>query len=689
MQPPVARKIPHTHMIHGDKREDPYFWMRERDSDEVLEYLEAENAFTDANMAHTAEFQERLFEEIKGHIKQDDESVPQVDLDGWWYFTRRVEEKQYPIILRKPTRDSTEEHVLMDVNELGDEHEFVSLGDFEIPTGTSKLWYTVDLSGYRQYELRCRDLETGDEVCFKDSPDSIFGRITTFEFVEGRNDAIWFTVEDEDTKRSHQVYFWVLSESPRLIYEEKDERFNVGLSMSSDRTAIIMTSGSHTTTETYFADSDSVEGRLMLLYPRRQDIECYADRRNGRWYSMSNEGGRNFEILVGGEVLVPHDPEAIIEGMTLFKNHLVYATRKEGISSILVARFEADAVMEGEPRAFGIHPPQRVEFPEEAIDCGLGTNNLYDTDVIRVGYQSMVTAGVTYDCDLETLDLHELKRTEVLGGYEQENYVSERFHATAPDGEKIPITISRHVNTPVDGTAPMLLIGYGSYGLPYSIYFSHMRLLLLDRGFVFGIAHIRGGSEKGKRWHDEGRMFNKMNTFTDFIACAEHLIAKGYSAPDKLCIEGGSAGGLLVAAVTNMRPDLFRVVTAQVPFVDVLTTMLDNSMPLVVAEYEEWGDPHQAESYAYMKTYCPITNVAAKDYPTMLVRTSYNDSQVMFWEPAKYVAKLRDLKTDDNLLLFKCLMDDAGHGGKSGRYDAYRDAAFDYAFLFDQFGITE
>ena len=689
MQPPIARKAHHVHEEHGYEREDPYFWLREKDSEEVLAYLNAENAYTDHETVHTKAFQEALFEEIKGHIKQDDESVPQIAEDGWWYFTRRTEDKQYPVIIRKVERDADDEQVVLDLNVLGDEHEFVSLGDWDIPKGTNKLWYTVDLTGYRQYKLRCQDLDTGEVTEFSDGDDSIFNRITSFEFVEGRDDAMWFTVEDEETKRSHQVYFWFMSGSPKLVFQEEDERFNVGIRMTADREFITVLSASHTTSEVYFADARLTEARLLLLYKRQQDIEIYSDHRNGRWYSMVNDKGRNFRIVVGGggEELVPHDPEVMIEGFSLFKDHMVVATRKEGISSILVTKFMPKAVMDGEPEGSGILPLERIEFPEEVISCGIGTNNLMDTDTVRVGYGSMTTPGVTYDCDLDTLELTELKRQEVLGKYDPDDYVAKRIYATSPDGTTVPISITHRKDTPLDGSAPMYLTGYGSYGAPMPISFSYVRLSLLDRGFVYALAHIRGGGERGKAWHDDGRMLNKMNTFTDFIACAEQLVAEKFTSPKRLCIEGASAGGLLIGAVVNMRPDLFGCVITDVPFVDVLTTMLDSTMPLTVGEYEEWGDPNNDEDYEYIRQYCPITNVEAKVYPPMLVRTSYNDSQVMYWEPAKYVAKLRDLKTDDNTLLFKCLME-AGHGGKSGRYDAYRDAAFDLAFIFDQFGIS-
>jgi len=682
--PPTAPKRPHTHEIHGDRREDPYFWLREKDTQPVLDYLEAENEYAKNVMAKHAELQDTLFEELKTRIPQEDEGYPQLARDGWHYSWRINEGDSYPVRFR--TRGG-EEQVTINLNEIGKEHEFVSAGMYTIPKDTNLMWYTLDLAGYRQYELHARDIARNQELEFKELKNyDIFSRVVSFRMVEGRDDAMWIVVEDEETKRADSLYFWKLNgNGPKLIYREEDERFNVSLGMSSDYKHLLISIDSHVTSEVWVADAHSINPKIGLLIPRQQDRQIEADHFGDYWFLQINDTGRNFRLVrvpdtaidsASWEEILPHREDTLLEGFAIFENHMVVEERNE------IPKMYVYDLKDGE-----ISNRRQITFPEEMVEAELSWNPRTDTHMVRVTYQSTTTPRVLCDCDMNTMELAELRRQKMLGDYDPMRYISERVYATAPDGTQIPITVTRKKDTPVDGTAPAYLTGYGAYGISYELYFNVSMVSLLDRGFVTAIAHIRGGTEFGKPWHDGGRMENKMNTFTDYIACAEHLITEKFTSSDRLCAEGASAGGLLMGAVTNMRPDLFRVVYSRVPFVDVLTTMLDDTMPLVVGEYEEWGNPNKPDEYKRMKEYSPYDNIEAKDYPTMLVRTSYNDSQVMYWEPAKYVAKLRAMKTNHSPLVFTCKME-AGHGGASGRFDRYRDAAFDLAFICVQMRIT-
>lgn len=687
--PPVAPQIPHTHEAHGDVREDPYFWMREKDSEPVLSHLAAENAYADELTAPLQGFRDKLYEEIKGRVPQDDEGVPQVGRDGWWYSWRIEDGDKYPTHFRTKGDEVQE---LIDLNALGEEHKFVGLTSYACAKGSNLLWYTIDFTGFHQCELHVRDVERQEEVehaALSENPE--FGRVAQFMLVEGRDDAMWLVVEDEQTKRGSRLYFWqVGDDKPTLVMHEEDERFNIGLHSSADFRYIVVSVSSHVTDEVWVADATSLEPELRLLFKRQQDVEIQADHYKDDWFILTNtadgEKKRNFELVrVPGEapnsgprkVLVPHREHVLIEGFDIFENHLTLYERAEGVTAIFVYD-----LVDGE-----LSNRRQVTFPETMIECAPGANYVTDTHLLRVTYQSLTTPAVVYDCDMRTMEMTELKRQEVLGDYDPENYTSTRSYATAEDGTKIPLTITHHKGTNLDGTAACYLQGYGAYGLPYELYFAGHMLSLLDRGVVYVIAHIRGGSEMGKAWHDQGRMENKMNSFTDFIACAEHLLAERITSPRRLCAEGRSAGGLLMGGVLNMRPELFTVVYAGVPFVDVLTTMLDTSLPLTVGEFEEWGNPSIPEDYERMKAYSPYDNVEEKEYPAIMVRTSYNDAAVMYWEPAKWVARLRERKTDDNPLLFRCEMG-AGHGGLTSRFDRYEEVAEDFAFLCSRVGIN-
>jgi oligopeptidase B len=694
--PPVAERRPHTIEAHGDVREDPYFWLREKDSEDVLAYLAAENEYADAVTAPLKDLEDKLFEEIKGRIPQKDESVPQVARDGWWYSSRIDEGEQYGAHFR--TRDGVEQ-VLLDLNELGKEHAFLSLGGLACPPNSDKLWYSLDTTGDLVTQLYCRDVAKQEEIdvpALRENPE--FGRVAGFVPLEGRDDALWFVTLEEETLRASRLYFWKLGdEVPRLVMHEEDERFSIGISKTSDFRHILIDVSSHVTDEVWVVDAASVDAEPALLFERQHEIEIDADHYGDHWFLLSNAADdgptkRNYELVRASDtqpnsgprkVLIPHREHVLLEGFSIFKEHMVVCERSEGITALFVYDFK-----DGD-----ISNRRQVRFPERLVEAELGPNFVTDTHLLRVGYQSLTTPGVTYDCDMRTMELTELKRRQVLGDFDSDDYVSHRVYATAEDGTQIPITLAHRKDTPLNGLAPCYLTGYGAYGLSYEMYFGAARISLLDRGFVFAIAHIRGGSEMGKRWHDAGKMENKKNTFTDFIACAELLATQEIptldrgairiTGPRRLCVEGRSAGGLLMGAVVNMRPDLFGLVYAGVPFVDVLTTMLDETMPLVVGEYEEWGNPQVAEQYGWMKEYSPYDHVEAKPYPAMLVRTGYNDSQVMYWEPAKWVAKLRAMKTDKNPLVFRCTME-VGHGGSSGRFDAYREKAQDLAFILAQ-----
>jgi oligopeptidase B len=655
---------------------DNYYWLREKSNPDVIACLEAENAYTAAVMKPTEPFQAALYKEMLGRIKQTDLSVP-YRLGDYFYYTRTEQGKQYPIHCRKRGSLEGKEEVTVDLNELAKGQKFLSMAAHVVSDDGNLLAYSTDVTGFREYTLYVKDLRTGELL-----PDRI--KKVGAVMWAADNKTLFYVTEDA-AKRPYRLYRHTLGgKEDELVQEEKDELFRLFARRTRDKKYILTGATSSNTTEYRYLPSDEPTATPKLIRPREEKHEYHVNHRDGLFYIRTNKGAKNFRLVTvpvadpqekNWKEIIPHRPDVLLENIDLFENHGVVLERSQALPRLRVLDLRGGAA-------------HTIDMPEPIYSVMPDANPEYKTKVFRFRYQSLVTPQSVYEYDLEGRKQTLLKRTEVLGNYDPAEYVSERIWATAKDGTRIPISLVYKKSTSKDGTHPLLLYGYGSYGSSLPISFTPQRLSLLDRGVIYAMAHIRGGRDLGKEWHDQGKMMNKRNTFTDFIACADHLVAQKYTSRDRLGIEGGSAGGLLVGAVLNFRPDVCHVAILNVPFVDVINTMLDASLPLTIQEYLEWGNPNVKEEYDYIKTYCPYTNLAAKKYPAMLVRTSLNDSQVMYWEPAKYVAKLRTLKTDDNVLLFKCNMA-AGHGGASGRYDALKETAFNYAFLLNEFGITQ
>ncbi|MGB9464046.1 MAG: S9 family peptidase [Candidatus Acidiferrum sp.] len=700
LSPPLARREPVETVLHGDRRVDHYAWLRQKENPEVITYLEAENAYTGAILQPTEPFQDALYQEMLGRILQTDLSVP-YGLRGYLYFTCTEQGKQYPIHCRRIDAGGSLDEILLDLNHLTENHSFLGLGAFEVSNDNQLLAYALDTTGFRQYTLHIKNLWNG--VIFPEAIERVTGVAWAAD-----NRTLFYTVEDPITKRSHQLYRHGVgsAEADTLIYEETDERFHLEIERTRSGAFLLLAIASHTTSEVRFLPAAQPNGEFRVIAAREADHEYYVDhhpnpltRENrganpddagGYFFIRTNSGGRTFRLActpvtdpgrAKWREIIPNRADVMVAGADVFRSHIVLFEREAGLPQLRIVDL-------GIAARDALAASHRVEFAEPAYNASLTNNPEFDTTFVRFQYESFVTPRSVFDYEVGTRERVLRKKQPVLGGYDAAQYASERLRAIAEDGARVPISLVYRRDTSLDGSAPLLLYGYGSYGHSVAVTFSSNRVSLLDRGVIYAVAHIRGGGELGKPWHDAGRLRRKRNTFTDFIAAAEHLIARRYTASRKLVIEGGSAGGLLMGAVTNMRPELFRLVINHVPFVDVLNSMLDASLPLTVGEYEEWGDPRIAEDYFYMKSYCPYTNLAAKPYPTMLVKTGFNDSQVMYWEPAKYVAKLRTLKTDANTLLFKTNMG-AGHGGASGRYDYLREIALDYAFLLTDLGIRE
>ncbi len=677
MQAPAARREPTTLAIHGTSLTDDFGWMRDKASPEVIAYLNAENVYTEAAMAWSIDLQAKLYAEMLSHIKETDESVP-YRMGEWLYQTRTVERMQYPIHIRRPVAAAADEALLLDVNKLADGQAFMAVGGMAVSPDGWLLAYSTDNTGFRQYTLHVRDLRTGEDLADQAV------RVGSFVWAADSR-TLFYTTEDEGTKRHDHLWRHTLGEpvdQDTVVYLETDERFNVGIGKTRDRRYLMMEAGSHTTSECHVLAADDPTGGFRLIAPRIDDQEYSLDHRDGLFYIRTNDMGDNFRVVTapvgtpGREhwtEFLAEDADAPLEDFDLFQDFFVTTKRQEGLPVLAVYPFTG-----GEPRLIG--------FPEPAYTAGTHTNPEFATASFRYSYQSLVSPASVYEYDVATGESALLKRQVVPGGFDPVRYGSERVWVAAEDGVKVPVSVVyRRDSFRRDGTNPLYVYGYGSYGYALPVGFGATRLSLLDRGVVIAYAHIRGGGEMGDRWHDAGKMGVKRTTFTDFIAVVEHLLAKGYGARDRVAIEGGSAGGLLMGAVVNLRPQLFRAVLSHVPFVDVMNTMLDASLPLTVAEYEEWGNPNEAEAFAYMRSYSPYDNLKEGAYPAMLVKTSLNDSQVMYWEPAKYVAKLRMLKTNDAPLLLHINMD-AGHGGASGRYDYLKEVSFDYAFMLWQLG---
>lgn len=665
-QPPTAKRVRTTSTLHGDTRVDDYAWLRDKTSAETLAYLDAENAYADAMMKPAEALQEQLYQEMLGRIRQTDINVP-FRKNGWFYYTRFEEGRQYPIYARR--NESVDEEILLDVNLLAEGKEFMAVGEMQVSDDSHLLAYTTDDTGYREFSLHVKDLRTGWTT------ENLAERVETVEWAS--DDATLFFSVENDAKRQCRIYRHRLGTSGHeLVFEETDDLYDVFVERSRSGEWLFIVSDSKTTSEVRLIPAARPESEPALMIPRRDDHKYYADHRGDRFYILTNDAGINFRVVTapvsdlgrsGWEELVPYREPVRIESIDLFANHMVVRLREGGLSQL-----EIHDLRDGSSH--------RVSFPEAAYAVGPNANEELETSVYRYTYQSFITPPSVYDYDLDTREQVLLKRTEVLGGFDPAKYVVERFFVDAADGARIPVSLVRLRELDPRGKHPLLLYAYGSYGASISPTFSHSRFSLVDRGVVYALANVRGGGEMGKHWHEQGRMIVKKNTFTDFIAVAEHLIDSGYTSPDKLVIQGGSAGGLLVGAVVNMRPELFRAAVALVPFVDVMNTMLDPTLPLTTQEYIEWGNPNEPDAYFTMKSYDPYSNVERKAYPAMLVRASLNDSQVGYWEAAKWVAKLRAHKTDDNMLLLRVNMG-AGHGGASGRYDKLREDAHDYAWI--------
>ncbi len=702
LQAPVARREPHPTHIHSQTLDDDYFWLREKESPEVIAYLTAENEYTASHLAGTEDLQASLYREMLSHIKETDTSLPVRD-GLWFYHTHTIEGKQYPIHCRRHsatdstyTADSPEE-VLLDVNQLAEGHGFMSLGGFTVSQDGNLLAYSTDTTGFRQYTLRIKDLRTGELLA--DTAERVGSMVWAPD-----NMTLFYSVEDEQTKRQHRVYRHTLGQpqgSDAVVFDEPDERFNVGVGRTRDRKYLLLECGSHTTSESRYLEASAPAGEFRLIAPRIADQEYDVDHRDNLFYIRVNDTGKNFRVVTAPvndpgreswtEVL-PEQPDVPLDSFDLFQDFAVASETVGGLDRLRVFIFKNDVLQTGNETEGSADPGlgiKTVTFPEPAYSAGLSANRDFQTPSFRYSYTSLVTPASVYEYEVKTGKSTLLKQQEVPGGFDREKYASERLWISAADGVKVPVSLvySRDAFSK-DGTNPIHLYGYGSYGYALPIGFSATRLALLDRGFVMAYAHIRGGGDLGDAWHDAGKMMEKRNTFTDFIAAAEALVAQKYGAPDKVVIEGGSAGGLLMGAVANMRPDLFRIVLSHVPFVDVMNTMLDASLPLTVAEYEEWGNPNEEPAFAYMRSYSPYDNLQAGSYPASLIKTSLNDSQVMYWEPAKFVAKLRTLKTNPERPLLLHINMDAGHGGASGRYDYLKEIAMDYAFTLHELGMA-
>lgn len=677
-EPPIAPRRQKILEKHGDRRIDPYYWMREKDNPEVRAHLEAENAYTEAVTAPTAELRERLYREIVGRVQETDTSAPSY-FRGYWTYTRTVEGLDYEIYCRRPESMEAPEEVLLDGNELAQGHDYFELGFLEHSPDQNVIAFAADFTGAELFELRFRDLRTGSEL--EDVLQDVY-----YGAAWAADGGTFFYVKADAAMRPFQVWRHRLGTSPDrdvVVLQEDDERFELGVEPTKSERYIIFSSTSQVTAECRFVAADEPEAEPTLIEPRRQGIEYSVDHQEDRFLILTNDGARDFRLMAApvsdpGQAswveVVPERHGVRINVTDVHKNHVVLGQRSDGLQ-----RLEVLDCMSGEMHV--------VEQPDAAYTAFPGSNPVYDSEVMRFFYTSLTAPFSAVDYDMRTRKRTLVKEQPVRGGYDRADYVAERLWATAPDGVQIPISLVHRRDLPRNGGNPTLLYGYGAYEVSNDPMFDPARLSMLERGFVFAIAHVRGGGELGRGWYEDGKFMNKTNTFTDFIACASHLIDQGYTSSRQLAIRGRSAGGLLIGAVLNSRPDLFSCAVAQVPFVDVVTTMLDETVPLTVSEYEEWGNPNDVEYYEYMKSYSPYDNIRAADYPAMLVTAGFNDPRVSYWEPAKWVAKLRDTKQDHRPLLLQTEMG-AGHSGPSGRYESWREEAFVTAFVLSQLQAT-
>ena len=680
--PPKAKKIAKELSIHGDTRVDNYFWLNERENPEVVKYLEAENDYNEKMTAHTKQFQVDLFEEMKSRIKEDDASVP-YKLNGYWYYVRFEVGKGYPIYARKKETLEAEEEILFDCNQMAEGHAYFKLSGLSVSPNNKLVSFGVDTVSRRKYTIQIKNLETGEILPTK------IETTTGGSTWANDNKTLFYTRKDEETLRSDKIYQHILGEDPAndiLVYQEEDETFNAYVYKSKSKKYIIIGSSSTMSDEYRILDADQPRGDFKLFQERVRGVEYGFSHFEDHFYIITNKDeAQNFKLMKTEvnkttsehwQEVIPHREDVLLEDMDIFKNYLVLSERYNGLNRIRIMSWDNQE-------------DYYLPFDNETYTTYTGTNPDFDTNILRYGYNSLTTPASVIDFDMKTKESEVKKEQEVQDpNFNKENYLSERIWATAQDGTKIPMSVVYKKGIQRDGSNPVLQYAYGSYGHTTDPSFSTSRLSLLDRGFIFVIAHIRGGEYLGRNWYEDGKMLTKRNTFTDFIDCSKYLIEQKYTSAKHLYAMGGSAGGMLMGGILNMAPQLYNGVIAAVPFVDVVTTMLDDSIPLTTGEYDEWGNPNDKEYYEYMKSYSPYDNVVAQDYPNILVTTGFHDSQVQYWEPAKWVAKLRELKTDENKLLFHTNMD-AGHGGASGRFEALKEVAEDYAFILDLEGIKQ
>ncbi len=673
---PVAKKIPKKLEKHGDVRIDDYYWLGNREDKAVIDYLDRENVYFNELTAHTKDFQKELFGEMKSRIKEDEASVP-YKKNGYWYITRYETGKEYPIYSRKKGSLEAEEEIMFNCNELAEGHEFFNLGGISVSPDNKLAAFGIDTVSRRKYTIYIKNLETGQILT--DKVDN-----TTGGSVWANDDkTLFYTKKDPETLRSDKIYKHKLGSpgsSDELVFHEEDETFSTFVYKTKSEKYIVIGSYSTLTSEYRFLHANKPDGSFKIFSPRTRGLEYSISHYGDRFYVLTNKDeAKNFKLMQTEEgrtssenwkEFIPHREGVLLEDIDIFKEHYVLSERENGLNKLKIARWDGSN-------------EYYLPFESETYTANVGTNPDFDTEILRYSYNSLTTPSSVIDFNMRTKEKEIKKEQEVLGGkFRKENYRSERLWATARDGVKVPISVVYHKDTRIDGNTPVLQYAYGSYGATIDPYFSSIRLSLLDRGFVYALAHIRGGQYLGRHWYEEGRLLKKKNTFTDFVDCSRFLISQNYTSPEHLYAMGGSAGGLLMGAVVNMAPELYNGVIAAVPFVDVITTMLDESIPLTTSEYDEWGNPNEKSYYDYMKSYSPYDQVSAQDYPNMLVTTGLHDSQVQYWEPAKWVAKLRDYKTDNNLLFLDTNMD-AGHGGASGRFEALKEVAKEYSFLLD------
>ncbi len=693
---PKATKIEKELSIHGHVRIDPYYWLNERENPKVLDYLNAENDYAEAKLKHTEGLQQKIYDEIIGRIKKTDMSVPYKE-EGYYYYTRYEEGSEYAIYMREKVDGSEQQldkliemigsnkspesqNELLNVNELAKGHDYYDVSGVDVSPNNEILAYGVDTVSRRQYTIHFKNLVTGEE-----SGELIKNTTGSITWAND-NTAVYYTMQDE-TLRSYKIFKHVLGTDPKEdveIYHEKDDTFGTYIYKTKSKKYLVISSYSTLSTEYRVMDADDSSGEFRIIQTRERDLEYSIEHYGDKFYIKTNYEAKNFRLMETSvdatakenwKEVIAHRKDVMLEGIEIFNDYLVLEERKNGLTEIRVIKWDDWS-------------EHYLDFGEPTYTSYTWYNPDYDTEILRYGYTSMTTPSSTLDYNMRTREKKLLKQQEVVGDFDKDNYASERLYAKARDGVEVPISLVYKKGMKRDGKNPLLLYGYGSYGASMDPYFSSIRLSLLDRGFIFAIAHIRGGEDLGRAWYEDGKLLKKMNTFTDFIDCGEHLISENYTTGDSMFAAGASAGGLLMGAVINLRPDLFKAILASVPFVDVVTTMLDESIPLTTGEFDEWGNPKEKKYYEYMMTYSPYDNVAAQDYPAMLITTGLHDSQVQYFEPAKWVAKLRDMKTDDNVILLHTNMD-AGHGGQSGRFRRNKETAMEYAFLLDQIGITE